>query len=408
MRFDVDRALGKIQELGDPRFAGPDGETQLADFVAERFNRLGYQVERREVIGSSYPQRVALWAGWLRYCALITAMYVLALWETPRWITALAAYLLLFPFFLAFRWLDEVVSNRIRLRPLKFPRAAAPLVIASPSSQPSRPVRVVLQAVLGDVKPDWFHFVRLSRFYSMMILTLILWFGFIGILAVRFVAWLDPKRVPDPSTELFILRLATSAAFVTIWIVVLCVLWREYSDSRGPDGSHRPDRRGLALLLEMASSWSRSRSSRIEVHFIAAGGQRVDYAGSRAVLRLLRSEWPSKPTLIVLFFAPGAGEVLRLSDGMIGKPKFATEAAKSLWIPVFRLDPWAVCPFWPFDRECSAQRVEYLALIGSDAQAFFDATVSGQTLASAAQLATEIALRWAKKQEPSPLPDSTT
>src|SRR5713226_4651676 len=111
MRFDVAQALKTVEELGDPRFAGPDGEAQVADFVAERFERMAYPVERREVVGSSDPQRVALWAGWLRYCALITVMYVLALWETPFWITALAAYLAIGPWFLVFRWLDDVVSN---------------------------------------------------------------------------------------------------------------------------------------------------------------------------------------------------------------------------------------------------------------------------------------------------------
>src|SRR4051794_31371530 len=51
MRFDTSRAMGIFEELGDPRFAGPEGETQVADFVADRSAGMGLQVERREVSG---------------------------------------------------------------------------------------------------------------------------------------------------------------------------------------------------------------------------------------------------------------------------------------------------------------------------------------------------------------------
>ena len=67
MKFDASRALKIVEELGGPRFAGPDWEARTAEFVAERMSALGLQVERCEVIGSRFPTRVAPWAGWLGY-----------------------------------------------------------------------------------------------------------------------------------------------------------------------------------------------------------------------------------------------------------------------------------------------------------------------------------------------------
>ena len=58
MKFDVERAEADFRELGDARFAGPDGEAKVADFLAGRFESMGYRVERREATGSRFPLRV--------------------------------------------------------------------------------------------------------------------------------------------------------------------------------------------------------------------------------------------------------------------------------------------------------------------------------------------------------------
>ena len=55
---------------------------------------------------------------------------------------------------------------------------------------------------------------------------------------------------------------------------------------------------------------------------------------------------------------------------------------------------------WPFEN---MQAAEPIALIGSDPRANFDASVSPEVLHRAAQLATEIALRWAKHRKSRPL-----
>src|SRR5271170_7264059 len=54
MKFDVERAVADIRELGDARFAGPDGEAKVVDFLAGRFESIGYRVERREAAGARF------------------------------------------------------------------------------------------------------------------------------------------------------------------------------------------------------------------------------------------------------------------------------------------------------------------------------------------------------------------
>ena len=72
MKFDAARAEATFRELGDPRYAGPDGEARVADFLAGRFESMGYRVERREVDRLAVPAtRVALGrlAGFLARCS---------------------------------------------------------------------------------------------------------------------------------------------------------------------------------------------------------------------------------------------------------------------------------------------------------------------------------------------------
>jgi hypothetical protein len=195
--------------------------------------------------------------------------------------------------------------------------------------------------------------------------------------------------------------------FGLAWIVILYVLSWEYRQARLPAEVRAVDRRGLALLLGLARSWPRTRTRQIEPIFIAAGGQLIDYAGSREVVRMLESEWPRKPTLLILFFAPGAGEAVRIAENAPQTAelrRLAKDSAASLWIPVWGDDAWALFPFWPFWKHRAS---EPIALIGSDPAAFFDSSLSREALQRTAQLAMEITLRWAKiKTTQSPAVDS--
>jgi hypothetical protein len=383
MRFDAAKAVETFQELGDPRFKGPDGETWVADFVAEHFARMGLTVERREVVGSRLPQRVAPWIGWIGYGGLITVEYALLLSNSliPSLLAvAVSAW--------SVRWLWLVISNSIHVGRHLPPRESAPMVIASPQGDRSAAVRVVFQALLGGLEPDLSHLVSWSRFAACLLLSgfpfLLLFMGFGA----------------EPSVGFLIF----------VWAWVLWCLFDEYRWSRRLARSPRPEEYGLALLMELARNWPRTGSRSIEPVFVAAGGQRLDYAGSREVVRLLGSEWTPRPSLIVRFFAAGAGEKIWLSTNdrrTAGTLDLALEAGRSLWIPVAMARPWTWLPLMalcPLDDPRPA-----IALIGARSSPSSHASADPQALHRAAQLATEIALRWAKRQQqPAQAPASVT
>jgi hypothetical protein len=383
MKFDAARMTGMIDELADPEYEGQEGEANVADFVAQQFTQMGMAVERRKVMGSGFPQRVALWVGWLVYGILMTATY-LTLLPKNYLIVVLAI-----PLFCAGTWwLDAVLLNTIHLGRQRPPLESAPLVIASfPSGSPP-PIRVVFQAVLGGLNTDFFQAFRLDRHLILLVLHL----GVMLFILMTFVAQKGGRSGGS-------LLLAIDSVFLAaIWIGIACVLSWEYRRSRSVNES-QTDRRGLSVLMELARCWPRTRSNQVEAVFVAAGGQRLDYAGSREVVRLCQSEWPRKPSFLVLFFAPGPGKELLVYE-QVADPsamkRLVDEVSTSLWIPVQRTDLWTIAPLWPIASAWAAQAI---AIIGSDLSATSEAQVDPQVLHRAIQLSCEIALRWAKNQQ---------
>ena len=307
MRFDSAKALETFRELGDPRFAGPNGEDHVADFVAERFERMGLTVERREAVGSRFPQRVGPWVGWLGYGALLTAVYLLLLRTSV--LPSLLAFIL---FYLSFRWLNAIVSGRVRPGRRRPPLKTAPVVIASTPDAPAAPMRVVFQAVLGGMKSDLFQLRKWSDWEYLFLRNVTL-FVFFALLGCQIALLFEPTRAKYLVAYGNLMRYVYPGLLAIVWLQIASLLSREFGQTRGIEGLHRVDRRGLAVLLEMAGTWPRTGSRPIELVFVAAGGQRLDHAGSREVVRLLGSEWSSKPSLLQLFFAPGAGEKLDLT-----------------------------------------------------------------------------------------------
>jgi hypothetical protein len=401
MKFDASRAESVFRELGDPRYAGPDGERQAADFVASRFKSSGLSVERREVSGSRFLQRAAPWVGWLGYGLLVTAVYVLALQRT-----VLPLLLALVLSCSSVRWLLAVVSNQIRLSPGRARREVAPVLIASLPGEVVAPIRVVFQAAISVPEVDPFHFLiggRAGRLVIGLLLPLPM-FWCMAVLTIRYLQFVNPGKVDARVGHDLLVRYVYPVFLALVWTGIL-ILLSEHRWSRATPGRSGVERRGLALLLELARTWPRTGSRGIEPVFVAAGGQRADHAGSREIIRLLESEWASRPTLLMLFFAPGAGDGLKLCSNARIAPslaRLAEDAARSLWLPYRGNDFSALLSVWPFDKS-----IPHVALVGTDHRAFFDDTIDPQVLHQAAQLATEIALRWAKTQKPTvPEPES--
>jgi hypothetical protein len=162
------------------------------------------------------------------------------------------------------------------------------------------------------------------------------------------------------------------------------------------DSGFRDNRTGLAVLLELARTWPRRADARIEAHFMAVGGHGIDGAGSRALDETIRAEWPAKPTLLVDLSAPGVGKGLIVSAR--GHADLARSAAADLWIPhrPARRHVWTT---WPGPATPLDDDVVWL--IGDEAFARSgrgrEAAIDPEALGRAAQLATEIALRWARR-----------
>jgi hypothetical protein len=388
MKFDAARAIAIFEKLDDPAFAGPDGEHHVADFVAGEFQRMGWNVARHEVEGSRFPQLVGPWILWIGYGALSTIGFCMILGRNPL----LQILAVLTTFFLGVLWVQALAFNWVqpgrRVRPLE----KAPVVIASVTGDSSPPVRVIFQIVLGRIDTGFLGLFRVRRSWILSILHLSFWcsalFTFLG-------TW-------GRSSVLPVTIVITWVTIAFTWVLILCVLSWEYRHSRSADSVLRTDRLSTALLLELARSWPRHRSAELEPTFIIAGGQRLDYAGSREVVRMLDLEWPRKPSLLLLLFAPGAEGTTRGSESVLriaalrgSGSDLAKSAARSLWIP--HRDEWASLPaLWPVENTMVD---EPIALIGSDLGDESAGPVPQESLNRTAQLAMEIVLRWAKLQK---------
>ncbi len=393
MRFDATRVEALLRELGDPRYAGPEGEARIADFLAGQFAAMGLEVERREVTGSPLPRRLAPWVGWLGYGFLVTSVYGLVL--SGRGLLPGVAIVLACS---CAPWLDAVLNNRIRPGRRWRARRTAPLVIASRPGRSSASMRVIFQSVISGLEPAPSPLPLRWPIWRMLSIVLYVFPPAWGLLLpiVRAGSGGRPERADIPIVSQLLIYGAYPAFLALAWILILLLLLRVHRHRRATARRDPPDRRGLALLLEMARTWPKTGSRPIEPVFVAAGGQRLDCAGSREVVRLLESEWSSASSLLVLLFEPGAGGELRLSTSprsSAGDPaKLAEDAARSLWIPYRPDEDLTLRWLWPL--EIPTRPV--IALIGSGLGASDERTDDPQALHRAAQLATEVALRWAK------------
>jgi hypothetical protein len=151
------------------------------------------------------------------------------------------------------------------------------------------------------------------------------------------------------------------------------------------------NRTGLAILAEMAEAFPPRLHERVDVQLAAVGASGSGQLGALTLAEAMRSHWPEKPTLVVNLECPGLGPRLVI----IGKGEgveLACAAARDLWIP-HRAARW---PYRALDhRAFQLCRIPGLTVAGDRHASRIDPA----SFSACTQLASEIALRWARAHE---------
>jgi hypothetical protein len=372
--FDPEQAQAHIRALDHPRFPGGDEEGRAAEYLAGQLARFGWDVKGHDVVFSRFPELLAERLRWPAIGLAMTAQTTLASRgaHVSAWLACEAVALLcwLLP---AFR-LGSGLPPQVRARNL----------VATGSIEPPQQSRVVFLADLDCERPHWPRQAR--QLLALLIITMIVLISFANLsVSVR----------PSGSMRVGFL------AF--LWLLLLA----RACDGLIPRGLTAADNRaGLAVLLELARTLPRSLQERVEIGFVASALASIEPAGARTLSRWLATLWTEKPTLYFQLIDPEPRKELFLL-GDWHALRLAESAAKGLWIP-HRVTRAA----WLRRRvESITARVpgaSSVCLIGDMALERERLWARGSraeyesdhaALGLAAQLATEIAMRWARQQD---------
>jgi hypothetical protein len=370
MKFDVARAMATVQTFDFPRPALGEGPRQGSSLLADRLEASGWVVERCQTRDAGRTSFLAMGT------SLIGVALAFSLWRALR-ITfpVLPVAGRLAAFVCALLVLVGVVALAVGRRRLQ-------RLVEWLASQRSREAKKGMENLVGAHPSDADPPAR-----------------------VVFLTYLDaPARAGKWEdalwTVVFVaLALVVSAETPAAWgpwllvgfelLLVICyatVCFPLARRSPGDNGS------GLALLAELAQALPPRIHERLEVRLAAVGGHSVGQLGALSLAEQARRCWPAKPTLFVNFDAPGQGTCVILV-GRGPELEIAESAAKDLWLP-HRLARWSLRPL--DHRPFAFCGFPALSLAGDSRAARIDPAA----LAATAQLATEIALRWARTQGP--------
>jgi hypothetical protein len=369
MRFDTARAMEWAATFAFPREAGTAGEGRAAAIAAAEFSRIGFRVERVAVDGSRLPAMALPWLGWVGLGAWATAL-VLAANRGAAWPIRLA------PAVGALLWLRLTTVEGFRLGRVWPRRIATTNVVAWREVEPTVPLRVVFHTALDTfqadraIVPAWLETPWIALLLAGQI--------FVALTVRR-----NPLGLPAWTGPLLL---------SVLWLAIAGRVLRLIHRPGWREAETRDNRTGLAVLLEMARGWPRGTDARFESRFVATGGRALDRAGLRALVRAIAEDSPARPTLIVEWLAPGIGPGIALMEQ--GTGELAAKAAADLWIPHHVIHQSGVHrEHWPFGRHGPG----YVGIVGNAIDR--PHPIDPDSLARAAQLATEIALRWARQKK---------
>lgn len=368
MKFDSDRAMEWVNRFGFPRGTGSAGERHAADLLSEPLEKAGWRINRAMT-------RTGCRLSTLVMILLLTLLFEeyfvwkalqLSFPDRPRWSHAA----LFFTIFVGIAGLLRLAVGRHGVtiarerfaawRLAKEPSRMVNLIADRPSSG-ERPARVFILTHLDTP----LRIARREDGISNAILVALIVLVFLGLSPV-WTAW--------------------SAS--GILLVSLLFQTRYWLRAEGP--SPGDNRTGLAILAELAQSLPPRLNERVEIRLVAVGGSCSGQLGALALADDIRRHWPVKPTLVINLDAPGLGPDLKLLG--TGKAlELAQTAAKDLWIP-YHVKRGMFCCL--DHRAFELNRIPAISLAGDRKGTRIEAS----KLAAAGQLATEIAMRWARLQ----------
>ncbi|HWE36264.1 MAG TPA: hypothetical protein VG406_06800 [Isosphaeraceae bacterium] len=430
MRFDVDRTMAHVRALDSARPAGSEAERRAADSVAQHLQDSGLSVERREAVGSLFPELIGERVGWLGLGVTAT-IAILSTSKFAHEVSSLATFALAAAFATGlFRWLGRGLPPRIR----------TPIVLATRPGAESPRARVLLLTHLDTNPPGWAARMRAQwdifflwmltwsnvgdpdrpdlgwRWFDLYVLPTLL---FLAGLLVSYVVYRPSRRSGNDLLDQrrgYLLAFAFVGSSVVVavmsrvgleawampvtmvswvWLAVLVRGWPLFTARYALQDAE--NRTGLALLIELARAWPVDAKEGLDVAFAAVGARTAGQAGARELARIVAEDWPGRPTLVISVQSPGYGNQIVLS-GTEGPLWLAQTAARDLWIP-HRESNWSPIPkgHAPFAR----RRIDAVSLAGAieltswspKPEDLFQSAMLGTT----AQLARELALRWARR-----------
>jgi hypothetical protein len=366
MKFDAERALAQLPLFDLIRQAGTGQRRHAVQGVESQFHLAGHRYDRHPVVGSRFPTLIAAQCEWAAF---------------GLWMVFFAHHDVLLARRIGSALIGALCLIAIVRGWFRFGRSWRPRISSFNVSwhRPSGArVRVVVLTHLDDTG-------RLMSAASRSALTaLIAWLGAILIL-------LD---IGGPDAW-------GSRPAAALMIALLGIIAVRAFDDAGSLPGHAPSHPGgrdnemaLALLIELARTWPARLAERVEARFVAVGASGIDSVGARALARQILEGWPAKPTLVLILEAGAPDPRLALA-GRGPVLELAEAAVKDLWIP-HRRAPRATLTTDPRLFERRGMPCLGLIVPGRSPRRPY----SPATLTAAAQLVTEIALRWARRTTP--------
>jgi hypothetical protein len=434
MKFSTDQAMAHIRALDYPRPAGTEGERRAAEYISGEFDRHGLLVERQPVLASR------AWGAWLRPALwlLVPALIAIgaATWNDGVFFVMGLSFAAMALILMVVEGPPGSLARRLP------PRVGSQLLVARRGGPLPASARVIFLSSLDSPQPSW---SRMSRLWSGSILILAgaeLWMLSMNrppnrpgwwlntlvyvILALSsgFMARIAPvgspwKRGPRPICVLaaigFLLamtwlgkivpapRAMALAVLGVIWIGAAFRAFEPFPDSGGAGPGD--NRSGIALLLELARAWPKGASQRIEAWFVATGADGLGSAGARQFASVFFKDEEPKPTLFVGLESPGFGSNIILKGSGPAR-EIGEAAARDLWIPHLSAERgWFEGRVSRFGRIFAGPDCSTVVLAGSSVPldgygpGFQTSELDPALIAASASLATEIALRWARRQK---------